>query len=229
MALGFCCFQPIQIFSGFCSKDEVRAICPVGNTVWMGTSTGTLKIFHAPTLQVQYARQLDVEMEFWDTPGIIEIRHVKEACSVLVATGKGEIWSILDHVVSGGLKIQDRILPPSNTTNITCNRMVTVNYSQQSVEVWGTMSENRIFVLKPAGGGLWRKQEFEPTVEDSNLRACLYIAHASFSGRNGLMQNHVWHSYRSKAVLVCWDAETKQQRHVLDCAKAFKAGTNYKC
>ena len=188
----------------------------------MGTSTGTLKIFHAPTL---HASKFDLEVEGLQTSSIIEISHVKEACSVLVATGKGEIWSFIDHLISGSLKMLDRILPPSNKTDITCNRMVTVSYSQESVEVWGTMSENRIFVLKPAGGGRWRKQEFEPSVKDSKLRACLYIAHASFSGRNGSIQNHVWHSYRSKAVLVCWDAETKQQTQFLDCAKAFKAGT----
>ena len=210
----------MQTFSGLCSKDEIRAICPVHNTVWMGTSTGTLNVFHAPTLKSQYAHKLEVEG--LETSGIIDILHVKETCSVLVATGKGEIWSFLDHTISGGLHIRDRLLPGDAT--ITCNRMVSVNYSQESIEVWGTMAENRIFVLEPAGEGRWSKQEFEPSVKDTHLRVCSYITHASFRDRKGVMQNHVWHSYRSKTVLVCWDAKTKQQRHVLDCAKALKAG-----
>ena len=183
----------------------------------MGTSAGTLNVFHAPTLKSLYARKLEVEG--LETSGIIDILHVKETCSVLVATGKGEIWSFLDHTISGRLQICDRILP-----GYTCNRMVSVDYDEEHVEVWGTMVENRIFVLEPTREGRWKMQEFEPDVKDTNLRVCLYIAHASFRDRHGTMQNHVWHSYRSKTVLVCWDAKTKQQRHVLDCAKALKAG-----
>ena len=180
----------------------------------MGTSAGTLNVFHAPTLKLQY------EVKGLETSGIIDILHVKETSSVLVATGKGEIWTFLDHTISEILQIRDIILLPG----YTCNRMVSISYDQESVEIWGTMAENRIFVVQPTHEGRWQIQEFKPSVKDTNLRVCMYIAHASFHDRHEIMQNYVWHSYRSKTVLVCWDAKTKQQRHVLDCAKALKAG-----
>ena len=208
----------MQSFSGYCSKDEVSSICPVRNSMWTGTSSGTLKVFHAPTLKAKYAGKLT--MEGLPASAILDIRHVEETSSVLVATVNGEIWSFYDRIVPGGLKIQDRIILPEMSP---CYHMVKVNV-QGSVEVWGTLDNNRVLLLEKSGGPGWRKLEFESNPGDSRLRLCSFVAHASFTGKDGSMHNHVWLSYRHRSVLVCWDARTRRQKCVLDCAKKLRTG-----
>ena len=209
----------LQSFSGYCSKDEVSSICPVRNFMWMGTSSGTLKVFHAPTLKSKYTGKLT--MEGLPASAILDIRHVEETASVLVATVNGEVWSFYDRIVTGGLKIQDRIILPELSP---CYHMVKVNV-QGSVEVWGTMDNNRVLLLEKSGGGSgWKKLEFESNPGDSKLRLCSFVAHANFTGKDGSMQNHVWLSYRHRSVLVCWDARTRRQRCTLNCADKLRTG-----
>ena len=185
--------------------------------MWMGTSSGTIKVFHSPTLKAKFAGRL--EMGGQSSSAVLDIRHVEETSSVLVATVMGEIWSFYDRIVTGGLRIQDRIILPEMSP---CYHLVKVNV-QGSVEVWGTMDNNRVLVLEKDGSG-WRQLEFESDPKDPKLRLCSYIVHANFTGKDGTMQNHVWISYRHRSVLVCWDAKTRQQRTVLNCADKLRNG-----
>ena len=215
---------PPQTFSGYCTKDEISSICAVRNTMWMGTSSGTLKVFHAPTLKTTFAgRLIMADIENSIKSAILDILYVPETSSVLVANVKGEIWSFYDRIVPGGLKIQDRILLPDYSP---CYHMAKVNV-QGSIEVWGTMDDNRILLLEKTGDG-WRKLEFLAKPQDPKLKLCSYIAHAHFTGRDGSPCNHIWISYRNRSVLVGWDANTRQQRCILNCADKLKTGQQVK-
>jgi len=147
-------------------------MCPVHNNMWMGTSTGTLKVFHAPTLKAKFAGKLEIG-NGQSASLILDILHVEETSSVLVVNTNGEIWSFYDKIVPGGLKIQDRILLPDNNP---CFHLTKVNV-QGSVEVWGTMDSNRVLLLERVEWG-WKKLEFESDPKDPKLRLCSFIAHA---------------------------------------------------
>lgn len=185
--------------------------------MWMGTSTGTLKVFHAPTLKAKFAGKL--ELGGTKASAVLDILHVEESSSVLVATFGGEIWSFCDRLVQGGLRIEETIfLPDCNP----CYHLVKVNV-QGSVEVWGTMDNNRVLLLEKSGSG-WTKLEYKSDPKDLKLQLCSYIAHACFTGKDGTTENHIWISYRNRSVLVCWDAKTRQQRCILNCATELRNG-----
>lgn len=208
----------LQAFSGYCSKEEISAMCPVHNNMWMGTSTGTLKVFHAPTLKAKFAGKLEIG-NGQSASLILDILHVEETSSVLVVNTNGEIWSFYDKIVPGGLKIQDRILLPDNNP---CFHLTKVNV-QGSVEVWGTMDNNRVLLLERVEWG-WKKLEFESDPKDPKLRLCSFIAHASFTARDGNPANHIWISYRQRSLLVSWDAKERKQRAIINCASSLKTG-----
>ena len=193
-------------------------MCPVRNTMWMGTSTGLLKVFYAPTLKAKFAGKLDIGNATTASP-ILDILHVEETSSVLVVNTIGEIWSFSDKIVPGGLKIQDRILLPDNNP---CFHLAKVNV-QGSVEVWGSMDNNRVLLLERAELG-WKKLEFESDPKDPKLRLCSFIAHASFTARDGKPANHIWISYRQRTFLVSWDAKERKQRAIVNCTNKLKTG-----
>ena len=185
--------------------------------MWLGTSSGTLKVFHAPTLKAKFAGKLEVDGS--GASAILDILHVEETASVLVATVGGDIWSFYDRLLPGGLRIQDRIILPDMSP---CYHLVKVNVDN-CVEVWGTLDNNRVLLLEKDGMG-WHKLEFQSDPHDSKLRLCSYIAHCCFTSRSGTPQNHVWISYRHRSVLVCWDARNRQQRCILNCAEKLRNG-----
>ena len=99
-----------QLFSGYCSRDEITSMCPVRNQIWMGTSAGAIKIFHAPTLKTKFTCTLETEgPEGTTNRTILDIMYVEERRTVLVANFSGEVWSFYDQIVDDGLKLQCKI------------------------------------------------------------------------------------------------------------------------
>ena len=208
-----------QTFSGYCSSDEVAAICPVRNTIWIGTSTGTLKIFHAPTLKTKFNGKLQLPKQ--PPSFILDIRHVPETSTVLVANANGDIWSLYDRIVPGGIQIQNRIelsdLSP-------CYHLVKVN-EQGHIEVWGTMENNRLLILEKSADSseMWAKSELKVEPGNPKLQLCSYIVHTCFTGRDGRQLSHIWVSYRNRSVLVSFDVKPRSQRCVLNCAETLRS------
>ena len=221
MCVIFIFLIPFQSFSGYCSKDEVTAICPVRNMIWMGTSTGTIMVFHAPTLKTKFAGKLTgmASNPEGSLSGrvILDIRHIPETSSVLIAKVNGEIWSLRDKITQGGLRIEDQILLPEYSP---CYHMVKVKI-EGSIEVWGTMENNRVLLLERQQYG-WSRKELVADPEDHRLRLCSYIIHTSFTGRDGSELSHVWISYRNRSVLVSFDTKTRKQRCILNCADQLR-------
>ncbi len=75
---------------------------------------------------------------------VLHILHVEETHSILVATVGGDIWSLYDQLVPGGLKIQDRIILAELSPFYHLAKVVI----EGSVEVWGTMDNDRVLVLE---------------------------------------------------------------------------------
>ena len=78
------------------AKEEIHSMCLIRNTTWMGTSTGTLRIIHAPTLKVQHSWKLPYRDN--KPSSILKILHVQEKSCVLVTTHGADIWSMHDQV-----------------------------------------------------------------------------------------------------------------------------------
>ena len=210
-------FSPrtLQSFSGYCSKEEVSALCPVKNMMWMGTTTGTIKVFHAPTLQAKFTGKLKIGAS---RPScILNILHIPSMACVLVSTANGDIWSFKDRLTPKGLVKQCRL---TLTDNYQCYHLVAVE-REGTVEVWGTMDNSQLCLLERDGGLVWKSQEIKVTTGDPKLPRCSHIALASFVNKRGVAQNHLWISYRSRGVLVVWDASSRQQLAVVNCNNSF--------
>ena len=189
--------------------------------IWMGTTTGTIMVFHAPTLKTKFCGKLTGMTDNLEGSMsgrvILDIRHIPETSSVLVAKVNGEIWSLRDKISKGGIRIEDQILLPDYSP---CYHMVKVNV-EGSIEVWGTMENNRILLLERGDYG-WKKNELVADPKDHKLRLCSYIVHTTFTGRDGLDLSHVWISYRNRSVLVSFDAKSRKQRCILNCADQLR-------
>ena len=196
-----------QTFSGYCSKEEVSALCAVRNMMWMGTSTGTLKVFHAPTLKAKFTGMGGARASC-----ILDILHLEKTSSVLVSTISGDIWSFHDRLSPHGLRIQCRL---SLSDCLPCYHLVAVE-TDESVEVWGTLDNSQLCLLEKDGSG-WKSQEIRVATGDPKLRVCSHIILASFRNKKGVTQNHLWISYRSRGVLVAWDVSSRQQKAVVNC------------
>ena len=185
----------------------------------MGTTTGMIMVFHAPSLKTKFSGTLSSNSEESSMSGrvILDIRHIPETCSLLEAKVNGEIWSLHDKVYLGGLRIEDQILLPDYSP---CYHMVKVNV-EGAVEVWGTMENNRVLLLERQRLG-WNKTELVADQKDHKLRLCSYIVHTTFTGKDGSELSHVWISYRNRSVLVSFDAKSRKQRCILNCADQLR-------
>ena len=219
-----CIQYTLQAFTGYCSKEEVSALCPIHNMMWMGTTTGTIKVFHTPTLKAKFTGKLAVGSS--NSSCILNILHVPSISCVLVSTANGDIWSFHDGLTSRGLVIQCRITLPDF---FQCYHLVAVERELGgSVEVWGTMDNSQLCLLESDREGTdWKLQNIVVDTGDSKLRLCSHIALANFKDKRGRQQCHLWISYRSRGVLVAWDASSRQQIAVINCNQSFpqlKAG-----
>lgn len=85
-------------------------MCPVHNMMWMGTTAGTIKIFHAPTLKTKFTSTLETDESMGATNRtILDILYVEERRTVMVANFSGEVWCFYDKIVEDGLRLQCKI------------------------------------------------------------------------------------------------------------------------
>ena len=178
--------------------------------MWMGTTTGTLKVFHAPTLKAKFTGKLTIGPQ--KPSCILDILHIESLSCVLVSTTAGDIWSFHDSLTAHGLIKQCRL---PLTDNYQCYHLVAVE-SQGSVEIWGTLDNSQLCLLEKDGAG-WKSQEIKVKTGDPKLRLCSHIALAQFKDKRGASQSHLWISFRSRGVLVSLDAALRQQRCVINC------------
>ena len=92
------------------------------------------------------------------------------------------------------------------------------------LEVWGTMENNRLLLLQRTAKSSWKHSHLTIDPKEARLRLCSHIAAASFTKESGESARHMWISYRQKSVLVSFDAHTKEQRCILNCADKLKSG-----
>ena len=92
------------------------------------------------------------------------------------------------------------------------------------MEVWGTMENNRLLVLAKYPGENWKDTQLVVKPNDPKIRLCSYIAFTSFTDSSGDVAEHIWITYRQRSVLVSFNAQTRQQRGILNCAEKLKTG-----
>ena len=71
-------------------------MCPVRNTMWMGTHKGVIKVFHAPTLKKKLTFTLEPEEPGVAAASILDILYVEELRTVLISDFTGAVWSFDD-------------------------------------------------------------------------------------------------------------------------------------
>ena len=85
------------------------------------------------------------------------------------------------------------------------------------------MENNRLLLLERAQDS-WEHSELVVRPKDQRLRLCSYIACSSFTDSSGSEVKHIWISYRQRNSLVSFDARTREQRCLLNCADKLKNG-----
>ena len=94
--------------------------------MWIGTISGEIKIFHAPTLQIKFTCSLQSEEPYVVQDfSVLKILYVEETRRVLISTSSGYIWSFFDSVAEGCLKLQCKL-----RLNSPCYDLVQVCYRQ---------------------------------------------------------------------------------------------------
>ena len=192
------------------SRDQIMAICPVRNLMWIGTAKGILKLKHARSLNTKFKGELKTDGKSASNTFVLAIVHVEKTSSVLVSTNAGEIWGFSDRLTKEGLVIEER-MKLSQGTN--CYQMVVVEV-QGSLEVWGTTDKTQLILFKKQGRGWMVDGQYR--VECKQDWQFFNIAHAEFEDSEGLTQNHLWVSYRHKGLVVCWDLQNRQYKAQLD-------------
>ena len=182
--------------------------------MWVGTTTGKLRVYHAPTLRCEYVGQLTS-----DKASILDMVHIKEVSAVMVTTSKGDVWVFHDQLCPQGLLIEEQLCLGDVSTIFHFTKVVVCG----CLEVWGTTSNSCLIVLEKTRYG-WSKLELSCDPGNSKLKVMSSVVHCGFVDANGRRQNHVWASYWSRTVMVSWDAKTRKQRNVFDCAKMFRTG-----
>ena len=178
--------------------------------MWLGTTSGTLKIFHAPTLKAKFTGKLAIGGI--QASSILDICHVPKASCVFIATVNGDLWTFDDCLSPRGLRIQNRL---TLTDNYRIYHLVVVE-TATSVEVWGTVDDSQLCLLEREESG-WKSQEMKIVTGDPKLRVCSHITLASFKNKRGVQQSYLWISYRSRGLLVAWDASSRKQRALVNC------------
>ena len=192
--------------------NEIAALCPVKNMMWMGTDSGNLVVCHAPSLKVKCMHKLSGDP-------IFDIAHVGEASMVVVTTRKGELWCFKDRPGPQGLQVEQVV-----SAGDAVYRIVKV-VAQESIQVWGSMDSNTVFLMEWVGGKEWKRVKLPPC-DSGNAKIVLLscVAHSSFRDVGGKVRDYVWMAYRNRSVVVCWDAQCKRQLvgHTVDCSKELE-------
>ena len=194
------------------SHDQINAICPVRNMMWIGTTRGILKLKHAPTLYTKFNGELKSEGRSLDETFVLAITHVEKASSVLVSTNAHEIWAFSDKLIKEGLVIEERIRLAEGTN---CYQMIVVEVFG-SLEVWGTMDNSQLIMLHTHGRG-WM-MDGPHKVDCKPEWQFFLIAHAAFQDKIGATHNHLWIPYRQKGLIVCWDLQKRKYKTKIDTA-----------
>ena len=198
-------------------SDQITAICPVRNMMWIGTTNGILKLKNTSTLNTKFKGELKSEGEQPLTPRnthVLSIAHVEQTSSVIVSTNVGEIWVFSDKLTDKGLVIEEHVILKDRTN---CYQMAVVEV-EGSVEVWGTMDNSQLIMLKQQGREWMIDEPYKVDVKPEWQFFC--ITHAEFQDEGGSSHNHLWMSYRSKGTVVSWDLQKRQYRVKVD-TKSF--------
>lgn len=211
----------VQRFFGYVGDEEIQVLCPIRNAVWMGTSKGSIRIVHAPTLAVKYSSRLVRDDEQGHSP-ILKILHVEEESCVLVTSHNSEVWCFYDTLVgepSSLIKRQKIVMDDREDCGPVYDMVKIV--IDGDVHVWGTM-DNNVLVRFTIKDGVWSKTYHSLTPYSHHMKVCSYIVCCSFKGCAGLEEHHLWISYRNKSGIMCIDARTANQIGHINCSEALK-------
>ena len=189
------------------SNDQITTICPVRNMMWIGTTKGILKLKHAPTLRTMFKGDLTTAGR---ATTVLTIAHVQKVSTVLVTTNTNEIWAFNDTLTPEGLIIEERMSLERGTN---CYQLAVVEV-KGSLEVWGTMDNSQLIMLRKQGREWMMEGPYR--IDCKQQWQFNHIAHATFEDKNGETQNHLWVPYWEKRYIVCWDLQKREHRTTLE-------------
>ena len=207
--------------------------------IWMGTESGTIIVVDAITQTKIYSGKLQLNEQSptvtikAELP-IIGIQHMdskSEKCVVIVMNKNGVIWSLYEMVSRNGFRLHQYLSLPEQSISSYCH--ITEVSTKTDSEVWGTMTNNRVFVLEKEDSieGVqrlmikdncnhcayrWKYSELSISPSSDQITNPSHIVHTKFIERSGSEGNHAWISYYRQSTLVSFDVETRKQRCTID-------------
>ena len=209
-----------QRFFGYVGKDEIQALCPIRNYLWMGTSQGKLRVIHAPSLRVKYSGKLFQGAE--KGSAVLKILHIQEEACVFVSVHSGHIWCLCDHLVGSGLFIEQHLALDDQHS---CGPVYDLVDSKVDgvQQVWGTMDNNTLLLLEKHDRQ-WVPFFHKLCPFGTHMRYCSHIVYCNFMDEESdTEQHHLWVSYQNRGGLVCFDAQQKKQRHTFNCSEVLQS------
>lgn len=207
-----------QRFFGYIGKEEIQALCPIRNAMWVGTSLGNLRVIHAPSLVVKFSGKLSPGK---DSSAILKILHVEEENCVLASLTCSQVWSLHDGLIG---KPQCIVKEQCIHTNEREGSGPVYDLVKVVVDgclqVWGTMDNNTLLSLKKRDG-LWTTSYHDVVPYSHHMKVCSHIVWCSFE-EEGRKCDYVWVSYRSKGGIVCYDVRNKLQKGHINCSERLK-------
>lgn len=195
-------------------------MCPIRNAIWMGTSRGSIRVIHAPTLSIKYSNKLYKEES--GPAAILKILHVQEEECVFVTVHQAEIWCFHDRLVGEppNLIPKQRIKTDDRDDGGPVYDMAKV-VLDGSIQVWGTMDNNVLIQLKMENN-VWVKHYHTITPPNHQMKVCSYIVCCTYTDSVGVEQCHIWVSYRSKSSILCVDVRSETQIGHVNCTEELK-------
>ena len=180
----------------------------------MGTKSGKIVVLDAATLKVTFSGVLErpSQEDKQSISNIIQIYFGET--SLILVTYNGKLWSLYDKTSRNRFEIHDEQLFPCGYSHLVKVK------NGRSFDVWGTTEKNHIFFLEKELSG-WRIGEVivESLRNEYNLDRSSCIVNNQFTGTCGSEMSHIWIAYHQRSVLVSFDAITREQRCMLDCAQ----------
>lgn len=175
------------------------------NYMWVYTVDHKLYTIHTAKMKIICC--IDLENSSLQ---MLQLLHVPEWHMVLVLWELSEIWCLHDEVDKSGVHVIGKLqMNRHNPISMLCKVDL-----QDTSEIWAASEDKEIAVLTQSPTGCSANRTLECLInvgDQSRIFNCDQIK--SFSVQKSI--THVWVSFKGRSQLVCWEAESKSQLHLV--------------
>ena len=92
-----------DLLPGKLLRGKITTMCAVYNTVWMGTSIGDIRVYHATLITSATPNVVEGQTNVYS---ILDMVHIEERGTVILSNFIGQVWCYDDVLSEDGLRLQ---------------------------------------------------------------------------------------------------------------------------